>query len=158
MIGNKFKSKSLTYRREHQDYFHHRERCADAGSRAVAEREVGVLWQAFDEFINPSLWFEFRRVVIKARVALRGPLKHEHLCSGWDAIAADLAIINCLATEAVSRRIEPHAFFRDLCGEFQARQIIHFGFASAEYFIQFGVKLPFDLRMFPDQIPRPGQR
>src|SRR2546429_8067299 len=114
MIANKFKAKLLPNGRQHQNDFHHRERSTDAGPRAVPERKIGVLWQALYEFISPSFRFEFQRLVVEARIALRGPLKHEYLGSLGDAIAADFAIINRLPTEAVCGRIEPHRFFRDL--------------------------------------------
>src|SRR6184192_1834555 len=101
MIANKFKSKLLPNSRQHQNDFHHRERNTDAGPRSVAEWKVRVLWQALYEFIGPSFRFEFQRLVVEARIALRSPLKHEHLRSFGDAIAADLAIINRLATETI---------------------------------------------------------
>src|SRR2546425_6959458 len=116
MIANKFKSKLLPNGRQHQNDFHHRERSSDASPRAVAERKICVLWQALYEFIGPSLRFEFQRLVVEARIALRGPLKHEYLGSFGDVIAADLAIINGLATETVRGWIEPQRFFRDLFG------------------------------------------
>src|SRR3989442_1290870 len=101
MIANKFKAKILPDSRQHQNNFHHRERSTNASPRAVAEWKVRVLWQALYEFIGPSLRFEFQRLVVEARIALRGPLKHEYLGSFGDVIAADLAIINGLATETI---------------------------------------------------------
>src|SRR5439155_26889441 len=114
MIPNKFKAKLLPHGRQHQNNFHHRERSRDASPRPVAERKVRVLWQAPDEFISPSLRLELQRLVVEARIALRGPLKHEYLRSFWHAIAAVLAITNRLATDTVCGRIEPQRFFRDL--------------------------------------------
>jgi len=116
MIANKFKAKLLPNGRQHQNDFHHRERDTNAGSRAVAERKIRVLWQAPDEFISPPLRFEFQRLVVEARIALRGPLKHEHLHPFGYAIAANLAVFNRLAAETIRGRVEPQRFFRDLLG------------------------------------------
>src|SRR5437016_10471764 len=116
MIVNKFNAKLLPNGRQHQNDFHHRERSTNAGPRAAAERKVRVLRQAPDEFISPSLGLEFQRLVVETRIALRGPLKHEYLRSFGYAIAADLAIVNRLATKTVRGRIEPQRFFRDLFG------------------------------------------
>src|SRR5207302_9214380 len=96
--------------------FNHRGLGTDAGARAVAECNVRVVWQALYEFIIPSFRSEFQRLVVETRIALRGPLKHEHLGSFGYAIAANLAIIKGLATKTVCGRIEPQRFFRDLFG------------------------------------------
>src|SRR3989475_13210336 len=116
MIANQIQPKLLPNGRQHQNDLHRSERSTNASPRAVAERKIRVLWQAPDEFISPSLRFEFQRLVVEARIALRGPLKHEYLRSFGNAIAADFAIANRLPTETVCRRIEPHRFFRDLFG------------------------------------------
>src|SRR6266446_810330 len=150
MIANKRKAKLLPNGRQYQNDFHHCERSTNAGPRAVAKRKVRVLWQAPDEFISPSLRLEFQRLVVEARIALRGPLKHKYLRSFGYAIAADLAIINRLAAETVRGRIEPQRFFRYLFGITEPRKILHFRCPISQHFIQLRVKFLFRFTMFSD--------
>src|SRR5437764_7656403 len=150
MIANQFQPKLLPNGRQHQNDFHHSERSPNASPRAVAERKIRVLWQAPDEFISPSLRFEFQRLVVEARIALRGPLKHEYLRSFGYAIAADLAIVNRLATKTVRGRIEAQRFFRDLFGITEPRKILHFRCTISQHFIQLRMKFLFRFTMFSD--------
>src|SRR5712692_132179 len=103
MIGIKFETKLLADRRQAQNNFHHRERSADARTRSAAERKIRVPGQTLDEILSPSLRPKRLRLVVKSRVALRGPLKHEHLRAGPDLIPANFAIFNRFASQTVSR-------------------------------------------------------
>ena len=158
MIGNQFQAKLLSNRSQAQNDFHHRERCADASSWPTAEREVGILRHALNEVFSPSFGTEGQRLIIKAWVSLGGPLKHEHLGSRRHGIAANFAIRDRFASQAVRWRIKAHRLFRNPFGEFQPWQVGRDGRAIPKHFIQFGVKLSFRFRICSEQIPLPGQR
>src|SRR2546421_11367610 len=108
MIGSEWQTKLLTNRRQHQNHFHHCERRADTDARAGPEGEVRIFGKSRFELGRPTFRLEFKWLIEEARVAMCRPLKHEDLSSGRHVIAANLTIINRLATQAVRRRIQPH--------------------------------------------------
>src|SRR5260221_11819213 len=55
----------------------------------------------------------------KPWMGLGAPLKHEYRVSLRHAIAADIAIANRFAAQAEGRRVQAHALFGNLFGEFQ---------------------------------------
>src|SRR6266404_5482564 len=103
MIRDEFESKLFTDRHQHHNHFHHCERCADAGARTGAEREVRVLRKLRFELSRPTFRLELLWLLKEARVAMRRPLKHEYLSSSRHVIAANLAIVYCFAAQTVRR-------------------------------------------------------
>src|SRR5260221_5631512 len=75
----------------------------------------------------------------KPWMGLGAPLKHEYRVSLRHAIAADLAIVNRFAAQAEGRRVQAHALFGNLFGEFQSWEIGHGWGATAQHFVQLGV-------------------
>src|SRR5437588_3356796 len=110
MIGYQLQTKFLSYRRQHEDDFHHRKRSADARSWSTTKRKVRVLWKSNFKLFCPAFRFEIAWFIIKASIAVRDPLKHEHLRSGRDPIAANLTIIDRFTAQSIRGRIETHRF------------------------------------------------
>src|ERR1051326_5656361 len=143
MIRGKFEAKSLTDGGQHQDDLHHRKRSSYTCTRPMAKRKVRIFWQALNKFRGPSFGFERCGLIIKSRIALRGPLKHEPLRARRNVIAANLAVSDRFAPESVRRRIEPQGFFYDLFCISQPREITDTRFTTAEHMVQFRMKLRF---------------
>src|SRR5205085_3885799 len=126
--------KTLPNRCQQQHDLHHREIIPDTLTWTTAEREVSILRQLFS--VLPPLRFERLRVIEETRIAMRHPLKRKDLHTFRHAITADLSLLNRLATNRVSRRIESHRLLCDHLRVLQLRQITNRRRAAAKHLIE----------------------
>src|SRR6185369_3131386 len=123
MLVQQWKAKPLPDRRQQENNLHHREVVADTLPWSTAKRKVRVPRQRLNRLTRPTLRHKLIRALEETGIAMRDPLKRKQLRPTRHTIPAHLGVLDRLAPNRVSRRIQPHRFLRDHLRELQFRQI-----------------------------------